>query len=466
MSKPQTTARLDTAATTRAARTRSMLEGPIGPTLVRLAGPNVLAMVVQAFISIAEGVFASQLGVEALAGLALVFPLVMLTQMLAAGAMGGAISSSVARALGANNTPRASGLVLAAWIIAVVCALTSLTLMVIFGRAIFEMLGGAGQAANTALAYASIFFPGCLLIWLCHATLSVVRGTGGMMFASLTLLAISLVTIPLAGAFSLGWGGLPSMGMAGLALGTVVAHGLGAVLAIGYLLSGRAGLVVRGAKLKTEMFADILRVGVIASINSVRTILTIVLMVGAVGQYGEDALAGYGLGARLEFLMIPIVFGIGAAMTAMVGANIGAGQTRRALTIAWTGSLAAAIIVGSIGMVIAIFPDLWLRIFLSPEDTGALAAGRAYLHIVAPFYGFFAIGLALYFASQGAGRMLWPFLGGVARLCVAFGGTLYLGATLDWGAETVFISIAAGMFVYGMFIVAALIKTKWQSSKK
>lgn len=462
MSKIQTTARMETATASREARTHSMLKGPIGPTLAGLAGPNVLAMIVQALMTIAEGVFASQLGVEALAGLALVFPLVMLTQMLSAGSMGGAISSSVARALGANNIPRANGLVLTAWAIALICALASLILMMLFGRAVFELLGGAGQAANAAMAYASVFFPGCLLIWLCHATLSAVRGTGGMMFASLTLLVISLATIPLAGAFSLGWWGLPAMGMAGLALGTVVAYGVGAILAIGYLLSGRAGLVLRGAKIRSEMFADILSVGFIASVNSVLTVLTIVLMVGAVGRYGQDALAGYGLGARLEFLMIPIVFGIGAAMTAMVGANIGAGQTRRALTVAWTGSLAAAVIVGAIGLVVAIYPDLWLRIFLSPQDIGPLAAGRAYLHIVAPFYGFFAIGLALYFASQGAGKMMWPFLGGVLRLCVAFGGALILGSTMDWGVVTVFVSIAAGMLVYGVFIVAALLKSKWQ----
>jgi MATE family, multidrug efflux pump len=455
------TERLQSAATMREGRTRAMLKGPIGPTLARLAAPNVLAMLVQALMTIAEGVFASRLGVEALAGLALVFPLVMLTQMLSAGAMGGAISSSVARALGANDPARATGMVLAAWIIAVACALASFVLMELFGRPVFDLLGG-GSAANAALSYAGVFFPGCVFIWLCHATLSVIRGTGGMMFASLSLLIISLLTIPLAGAFSLGWVGLPPMGMAGLALGTVVAHGFGAVLAIGYLLSGRAGFVMRGAKVTLAMFADILGVGVIASINSVLTVLTIVLMVGSVGRYGEDALAGYGLGARLEFLMIPIVFGIGAAMTAMVGANIGAGQKQRALAIAWTGSLASAAIVGLIGGTVALFPDLWLGIFLAPQDTGPLAAGRAYFHIVAPFYGFFAIGLALYFASQGAGRMMWPFLGGVVRICIAFGGALYLGDATELGMKSVFVAIAAGMFVYGVFIVIALTKSKWR----
>lgn len=454
--------RRDAAAVSRSQRTRVMISGPIGPTLARLAAPNILAMVVQAVMSIAEGIFASRLGVEALAGLALVFPLVMLTQMLAAGAMGGAISAAVARALGAEKPERASGVVIAAWVIAMGAALLSWALIWMFGEAVFELLGGNGKPAEAALEYAEVFFPGCLAIWFCHATLSVVRGTGGMTFASLSLLFVSLLTIPLAGAFALGWGDLPALGMGGLALGTVLAHGGGALLALIFLLTGRVGLVLRAAKVTVQVFRDILNVGLIASLNSILTVLTIVLMVGAVGRHGEAALAGYGLGARLEFLMIPIVFGIGAAMTAMVGANIGAGQHQRALHVAWSGSLAAAAIVGAIGLLVALVPDLWLRLFLLPEDVAALAAGRAYFRIVAPFYGFFAIGLALYFASQGAGRMLWPFLGGVVRLVVAFGGIQLLNHFSESGVTSVFVAIAAGMFVYGVFIVTAILLSRWR----
>lgn len=456
------TGRAQGAAAMRAGRTRAILEDPIAPTLARLAAPNVLAMFVQALMSIAEGTFASRLGVDALAGLALVFPLVMLTQMLSAGAVGGAISSAVARALGAADTARAGGIAVAAWIVAVASSLASVVLFAAFGRDVFERLGGAGSAADQAVAYAAVFFPGCLAIWLCHSTLSVVRGTGGMMFASGALLMVSLVSIPLAGAFSLGWGGLPALGMGGLALGSVLAHGFGAALALGYVLSGRAGFAMNRARPRAAMFSDILRLGGIASVNSVLTVLTIVLMVGAVGRYGADALAGYGLGARLEFLMIPVVFGIGAAMTAMVGTNIGAGQVGRALTIAWTGSLAAAAIVGLIGLLVALFPDLWLRMFLAPEDAGPLAAGRSYFRIVGPFYGFFALGLALYFASQGAGRMGWPFVGGVLRMGIAFAGAIVLEAVTGLGIRSVFVAIAAGMLVYGVFIAGALMRAGWR----
>lgn len=455
-------ARAAAATSAREARTRLLLEGPIGPTLARLAAPNVIAMAVTAAMSIAEGYFAGRLGVAPLAGLALVFPLVMLTQMLSAGSMGGAISSAVARALGAGEPDRAAALALAAWAIAAGFAALFAGAMALFGPAAFAAMGG-GAAAEAAWAYAAVFFPGCIAVWLCHATLSVIRGTGDMLTPSLVLFAVSLGSIPLAGALALGWGPFPAWGMAGLAAGAVAAHALGAVVALAHVLSGRAGLAFRGAlgRLGRAQFADILRVGLVASLNAAQTVVTIVLMVGLVGRHGgAEALAGYGLGARLEFLMVPVVFGIGAAMTAMVGANIGAGARERALRVAWTGSFAAAAIVGGIGALVAVAPDLWLRIFLGADETGALEAGRAYFRTVAPFYACFALGLALYFASQGAGRMVWPVAASFARLGVAFGGALWLGGTM--GLAGVFVAIAAGMLVYGALTAASVRLTGWR----
>ena len=455
-------ARAATAATKRAARTKLLLEGPIGPTLTRLAAPNVIAMLVTAAMSVAEGAFAGALGVSALAGLALVFPLVMLAQMLSAGSMGGAISSAVARALGSGDPARAGRLVAAAWIIALAAAAIFALLILVFGRPLFAALGGGEEAVEQAMSYAFVAFPAGFALWLCHSTLSVVRGAGNMGFPSLTLLIVSLASIPLAGAFALGWGPAPALGMAGLALGPALAFALGAVVAVAYVLTGRAGIPVSFSGLRWELFADILRVGVIASLNAAQTVLTITVMVALVGRHGEAALAGYGLGARLEFLMVPVVFGVGAAMTAMVGANIGAGDRARALRVGWTGPLAAAALVGAIGLFFAVFPDLWLGLFLAAEDAAAMEAGRGYFRTVAPFYAFFAVGLALYFASQGAGRMVWPVAGSVLRMIVAIGGALAAASLSDLGLTGVYIGVAAGMTVYGAFTMAAIRITRWR----
>ena len=448
-------------------RTRLMLEAPIGPTLAKLAAPNMLSMFVLTAQIIAEAYFASLLGVTALAGLALVFPLVMLTQMLSAGAIGGAISASVARALGGADVGRGASVTVAAWITAVSFAVIIAVLVALVGTQFFRLLGGGDETVAAATNYALIFFPGGVAIWLCNASLGVIRGTGNMQIPAIILLLVSIISIPLSGGLAFGWGPLPALGMAGLPLGVVLAFALGALISIGYIIYGRTGLGFRGVFLRLNfgMFKDILIVGGLGSINPVLTTLTIIMMTGLVGRYGEGALVGYGLGARLEFLMIPVIFGIGAAMTAMVGANIGAGRTNRALRIAWTGSLAAAGIVGSIGLLVAIFPDLWLGLFLDPSETTALDAGRSYFRLVAPFYAFLGLGLALYFASQGAGRMIWPVISSLSRMAVALVGALILTTYTNMRVEGIFAAIGCSMLAFGLIIALAIRRSGWTREK-
>jgi len=448
-------------------RTRLMLEAPIGPTLAKLAAPNMLSMFVLTAQIIAEAYFASLLGVTALAGLALVFPLVMLTQMLSAGAIGGAISASVARALGGADVGRGASVTVAAWITAVSFAVIIAVLVALVGTQFFRLLGGGDETVAAATNYALIFFPGGVAIWLCNASLGVIRGTGNMQIPAIILLLVSIISIPLSGGLAFGWGPLPALGMAGLPLGVVLAFALGALISIGYIIYGRTGLGFRGVFLRLNfgMFKDILIVGGLGSINPVLTTLTIIMMTGLVGRYGEGALVGYGLGARLEFLMIPVIFGIGAAMTAMVGANIGAGRTNRALRIAWTGSLAAAGIVGSIGLLVAIFPDLWLGLFLDPSETTALDAGRSYFRLVAPFYAFLGLGLALYFASQGAGRMIWPVISSLSRMAVALVGALILTTYTNMRVEGIFAAIGCSMLAFGLIIALAIRRSGWTTEK-
>ena len=447
-------------------RTRSLLEAPLAPTLLRLAAPNVLVMVVQAVVTAMDAVFVGWLGTGALAGVSLVFPLVMLMQTMSAGGMGGGVSSAVARALGAGRRDEAESLAAHAILIALGMAALFTIGLLLGGPAIYRAMGGRGEALAAALTYSHVIFGGAVIVWLLNTLSSIVRGTGTMVLPAAIMTASGMVYLALAPALVLGWGPFPRLGVTGTATANLVSFGLSSLVLAGYLASPRSAvrLTFRNLRIRRAHFWEILRVGAPGSLNTVLTNLTIVLMTGLVGPFGTIALAGYGMGARLEYLQIPLVFGMGSALVAMVGTNVGAGQIARAERIAWTGAGFAAAITASLGLVAVTFPRAWLGLFTA--DPHVQAAGLTYLLIVGPFYGFFGLGLALYFASQGAGRLGWPLAAGFLRLFVAAAGGWFAGYRLGWGLPGIYAAMAAALVIFGLTMATALKRGAWRGVRR
>jgi putative MATE family efflux protein len=441
------------------ARTRGLLEAPVVPVLLRLAAPNVLIMLAQAATGLIEAYFVGKLGTDALAGVALVFPGLMLMQMVSAGAMGGGISSAIARALGGGRRADADAFVAHALAISLALgALFSLALIA-GGPWLYRILGGRGAALDAALVYSNVVFAGAILLWLFNTLANVLRGTGNMLVPAVVTCAGALVLLPLSPALIFGWGPFPRLGVAGGGAAIVAYYAVGAAVLAGYLWSGRSVLRPKlRVRLRWPMFREILQIGAVASLTSVMTNLTIAITTGLVGVHGPAAIAGFGIGSRLEYLLVPLAFGLGAPLVALVGTNIGAGRRERALRIAWIGAAVAFLLTETIGLVAAAFPAAWLTLF--DRDPAMLAAGSAYLRAVGPFYGFFGLGLALYFASQGAGRLLWPLVAGLVRLVLAVGGGWLM---LRWTGELsgVFLALGAALAAYGVIIAAAVKAGAW-----
>ena len=440
-------------------RTRQLLHGPIVGTLLRLAWPNVLVMMAQASTGLIETWWVSHLGTDALAGMALVFPGFMMMTMLSAGAVGGGIASAVARALGAGRRADGDALVLHALVINLVLGLVSTAIFLVFGRAMYAAMGGQGGSLEAAMQYSNVVFAGCVVVWVMNAFASVIRGTGNMLVPSLAICLGVVLLMPLSPLLIFGWGPVPAMGIAGGGAAVLATSTLMAVVLAWYVLAGRCVVAWRWGRIRWAFLADILRVGGVGAVNTVQTTLTVALTTALVGGAGgPDAVAGYGTGARLEYLLIPLVFGLGAPMVAMVGTNIGAGQRDRALRIALTGGGLAFAITEAIGLAAAVFPRQWLDLF--GHDPRMVATGVAYLRCAGPAYGFFGLGLSLYFASQGAGRLGWPLLAGIIRMVVAVGGGwLVLRATGSLAA--LFASLAVAMVIYGVVTVTAIASGAW-----
>jgi putative MATE family efflux protein len=434
--------------------------GPILSTLLSLAVPSVLAMVMQVMVGIAETVYIGRLGTTPLAAMALVFPFLMLTQQLSAGAMGGGVSSAVARALGASNPTRAKALALHALTIGGLLGLVFTLVMLTAGPLFYRLLGGRGAVLEEAIGYSGVLFFGALLVWLSNTLASILRGTGNMRVPSLGILGASLLQIALGGVLALGAGPVPSLGMPGVAIAYIIANAASTLFFGWYLLSGRARLTLsfKGFALHREMFFDILKVGAVSMLSPLQSVLTVLIFTGFVARLGVAPLAGYSIGQRLEFLLIPISFGIGVASVPMVGMAMGAGNVSRARRVAWTAGLASAFNLGLLGLAVAIFPDLWATLFTSDESV--LEYARQYLRIAGPSFPFFGLGLTLYFASQGSGKMLGPVIAGTVRLVMVFAVGTWL-VTLPATSGQLFALVAASMVVYGLACAAAVKLTRW-----
>ena len=448
----------------RDARIERLLTAPIAPTVLRLAAPGIGLVAFQSAVSITDAFFVGRLGTAPLAGLSLVFPLLMLLQMMSAGAMGGGVASAIARSLGAGNEKAARSLTVHAIVIGIAFGLVFTLCILAAGPLIYRVLGGKETVLDEALSYSNILFAGAVLVWLANTLASILRGSGNMLVPAVVLAGAALLHIPLSGMLVLGGGPLPALGIAGAAVAYVVNFALASIAMLAYLL--RPGSRLKPARddlrLNARMFWEILRVGAVSSVNAMLTVLTAVLLTGLVGTFGTAALAGYGVGVRLELMQVPLVFAIGQALVAHIGTNIGAGRIERAKRIAWTGASIAACVGLAIGAFVAAFPLAWAGLFSS--DPAVLEACSQYLQRVGPCYPFLSVGVALYFASQGAGRMGMPLLAGVFRLLIAsLGGFAAIRAGAPVSA--VFYVIAGAMFVYGSFTAWAVLRADWSQDR-
>ena len=195
-----------------------------------------------------------------------------------------------------------------------------------------------------------------------------------------------------------------------------------------------------------------------ASLTSVQTNVIIALATALVASVaGAAAVAGYGTGARLEYLLIPLVFGLGAPLVAMVGTNIGAGHRERALRIAYIGGAMAFAVTETIG--IAARSGRRLAGAVQPRSAGdrgrqrLSAHGRPVLRLLRPRAG------AL-FRLPGRRQLLWPMLAGFLRMAVALGGgwlALRLTGSLSW----LFAAVALGLVLQGVTMVIAIMAGAW-----
>lgn len=424
------------------ARHSDLLTAPVPSAIIWLAVPNLVVVAIQVGLSILDTAWVGALGVEPLAGLSLVYPLYALVHMLSVGGMGAGVAAVVARSVG-SRIPLAH-VVSATVVLSLAIGGIFAVVMIGGGHSIFEAMGGKAKTLDQALTYSTVVFAGAPAFVLFNMLANVFRGGGNTFFPSAVFATGAVVHAGLSPALTFGLGPLPRLGIAGPAVSAVLFYGIGAlVLLVTLARNSTLRPSIRARHRIRPSLVSILRIGLVASINTLQTNLAFFALTGFAASISTTTLAAYGLCARLEYLLNPLAFSIGQAMIAVVGANIAANNRGRAKRAIVVGSLIATALTASVGVIVALAPDLWLRMFTS--DAAVRAVGADYFALVGPAYLFLGLGVALYSSCLAASEVAWPFLANLVRLVVVvFGGWILL----QWHAAALFIVAPIGLLLF------------------
>lgn len=403
------------------------LEGSIPGVLLRFAVPSLLQILIQSAVAIVEIFLLSRLGTDALAGISAVFPIVTLFVAVTTVGMGGAVSSAVARSLGARNVPEAEAVAMHAILLCLVFGMISAAVLIFFGPEIYGALGATGEALDQALSYSNIVFGGSVSLWLLGGLTAIVRGTGDMRAPARIAIFRAVVALPLFFVLIFGWGPIPGFKIVGAATVMLAYYTIGVIALLLHLQSGKSPihLSLAGLRPRWQYFVRILGVASLSSTQILITNASLIAITAYAARFGVEALAGYGLASRLELLIYSTVLALGVGTTTMVGTCVGAGNEARARRITLISCGLAAAIFAALGLAVALSGQLIAEAFTRAERVVSAASG--YFHVTGFTYGFMAISTVLFSAYQGWGRATAPLLVSLLRLAIILiGGWMLL----------------------------------------
>ncbi len=453
----------------------SLTELPFNKIFFKLAVPNICGTSFAASTVIFDLWYIGKIGISELAGVAYIFPIYMLTSMLSNGAFGGAVSGATARAFGSKNITQAECIFRSAILIAFLGAIIMMFLFFSFSEIFLIYFNVDKQVSIAAITYGDILLKGIFLIWLFNIIIAITRGSGNTTIAAVSWLIVLFFHILFATLnFNFDEGNILLTNNVSFlnemfvftsiewsAISLLTGYLAGIIFILGFYFFGSHSYSFNFQDiLKLRGFYKLIKSGSLASCQSLMTISLALFCTTIIGMFGPKWAAGFGIAIRLELLLIPIIFGIGGALIAIVGANVGANKFKRAVHMTWKGTAFSILIVGIIGLFFSIYPDLWSGLFTSDLQTKETT--KTYLNLVAPFYAFFALGLGLYFVCQGFNTLFWPVVGTFLRLTFVVIITLILLYNNLASPYLLFVTMSTGLIIYGLFISLSLHFGPWK----
>lgn len=431
--------------------------------VLRLAAPTTLVMAVSAVSNVVYTYFVSRLGVDAIAAVSLVFPVSLLALTAMGGGIGAGAASAVARALGAGRRSDASRMAGQALALAVAIGVAFGAVIQVAAPILFTAMGAGGDVHAHATRFARILFGGATITFLGTMFDSVMRGEGNVRVPaiwSITSLVLQMAATPFF-MFRLGFG------LDGAAFAMLACQALATVPRAVWVFGGH-GTVRPTLGLRRGGFApvrEILRVGVPAALSTSVNNFGLMALTAVVTRLGAPDLAAYGLGTRLDFLLMSFGYGFGAAVLTLVGMATGARRLDRVRAFVTTAGAISVVVLAVPGLILWWRPDLWLGLFT--DDAAIHAVGTRYFRLIGPSYPFIGISMVVAFAFQGLGRATVPLAWMIVRVAGILVAAVVCTRVYGLAEDAVFTTIAIGNVVSaaGMAALFAVVERRVRAER-
>ena len=439
--------------------------GPIGRSIIMLAIPMVLEMLMESVFAVVDIFWVAHLGADAVATVGLTESMLTLLYALAIG-LGLGATAMVARRIGERNPEGAARAAVQAIALGVIISVVVSIIGVLFADKLLALMGGSPWVLEHGAGFTKIMFAGNATILLLFLINAIFRGAGDAAIAMRVLWLANSINIVLGPCFIFGIGPFPELGVAGAAVATTIGRGTGVLYAFSKLIraGGRFDIRKHHLKLEPSIMARLIRLSATATFQVFIGMASWIGLIRTISSFGSDALAGYTIGIRVIIFALLPSWGVANAAATMVGQSLGAGKPDRAERAVWRAGFYNMIVLGTVGLGFVLFARQIIGLFTT--DPNIVPYGVDCLRIVAYGFLFYAWGMVITQSFNGAGDTWTPtiinlFVFWLWELPLAY----VLAISFGLGPRGVFLSIMISFST--LAIVSALMfrRGKWKTRK-
>lgn len=440
-------------------------QGSLSRAIFLLSVPMVLEMLMESTFAVVDIFFVSGLGSGAVATVGLTESLMTLVYAIGIG-FSMSTTAVISRRIGEKQPEKASVAAVQAIILGIGSSFIFMIPGILFPKEILLLMGATPEVAGQGAGYTQIMLSGNMVIMLLFIINAIFRSAGDAATAMRVLILANSLNMVLDPCLIYGWGPFPEMGLTGAAVATNIGRGVAVIYQFWLLFSGRERIkIVRNQlKIEVETIVNLIRLSLGGIGQFLIATLSWVGLMRIMAQFGDNTLAGYTIAIRIIVFSILPSWGMSNAVSTLVGQNLGAGKPERAEKAVWFTGIVNAVFMTLIAILFQFIPEPLVRLFIS--DPEVVASGVLALRIISAGYFFYAFGMVMVQAFNGAGDTTTPTI--VNFICfwmmeIPLAWFLAMHTSLE--AKGVFWSITISESFSGFLGIMLFMRGRWRNKK-